>query len=59
MTIAPERRAGGDNTPPPEDLVTLTIDDVEVSVPKGTLIIRAAELLGEVVPPKGVTRRSR
>ena len=26
-----------------EDLVTLTIDGVEVSVPKGTLMIRAAE----------------
>jgi NADH-quinone oxidoreductase subunit G len=51
MTIAPERRDGaGPGGPPPEDLVTLTIDDVEVSVPKGTLIIRAAELLGIQVP---------
>ena len=50
MTIAPERRAGNGSTPPPEDLVTLTIDDVEVSVPKGTLIIRAAELLGIQIP---------
>jgi NADH-quinone oxidoreductase subunit G len=33
-----------------EDLVTLTIDDVEVSVPKGTLAIRAAELIGVEVP---------
>ncbi len=33
-----------------EDLVTLTIDDVEVSVPKGTLVIRAAELIGVEVP---------
>ena len=33
-----------------EDLVTLTIDDVEVSVPKGTLVIRAAELIGVDVP---------
>ncbi len=33
-----------------EDLVTLTIDDVEVSVPKGTLAIRAAELVGVEVP---------
>ena len=31
---------------PKEDLVTLTIDGVEVSVPKGTLIIRAAEEIG-------------
>ncbi|MBM7791194.1 NADH-quinone oxidoreductase subunit G [Tenggerimyces flavus] len=33
-----------------ENLVTLTIDDIEVSVPKGTLIIRAAELIGIQVP---------
>ncbi len=33
-----------------EDLVTLTIDDVEVSVPKGTLVIRAAELIGTAIP---------
>ena len=33
-----------------EDLVTLTIDDVEVSVPKGTLVIRAAELIGVEIP---------
>jgi NADH-quinone oxidoreductase subunit G len=33
-----------------EDLITLTIDDIEVSVPKGTLVIRAAELIGVEVP---------
>jgi NADH-quinone oxidoreductase subunit G len=33
-----------------QDLVTLTIDDVEVSVPKGTLVIRAAELIGTEIP---------
>ena len=33
-----------------DDLVTLTIDDVEVSVPKGTLVIRAAELIGVEIP---------
>ena len=33
-----------------EDLVTVTIDDVEVSVPKGTLVIRAAELIGVDIP---------
>ena len=32
------------------DLITLTIDDVEVSVPKGTLVIRAAELVGVEIP---------
>ena len=32
-----------------EDLITLTIGDVEVSVPKGTLVIRAAELIGPML----------
>ncbi|MCD9200028.1 NADH-quinone oxidoreductase subunit G [Aeromicrobium wangtongii] len=32
------------------ELVTLTIDDVEVSVPKGTLVIRAAEVIGTEIP---------
>ncbi|BFV57714.1 NADH-quinone oxidoreductase subunit G [Kitasatospora sp. CMC57] len=32
------------------DLVTLTIDGVEVSVPKGTLVIRAAEQIGTQIP---------
>lgn len=31
-------------------MVNLVIDDVEVSVPKGTLVIRAAELLGVQIP---------
>ena len=33
-----------------EDLVSLTIDGIEVSVPKGTLIIRAAEQVGVQIP---------
>ncbi|MGA8986767.1 NADH-quinone oxidoreductase subunit G [Aeromicrobium sp.] len=37
-------------TQAPVELVTLTIDDVEVSVPKGTLVIRAAELIGTEIP---------
>ena len=37
-------------TQTPVELVTLTIDDVEVSVPKGTLLIRAAELIGVDIP---------
>ena len=32
------------------DLVTLTIDGFEVAVPKGTLVIRAAELVGISIP---------
>ncbi|SKB05707.1 NADH-quinone oxidoreductase subunit G [Aeromicrobium choanae] len=34
----------------PVDLVTLSIDDVDVTVPKGTLVIRAAELIGTEIP---------
>src|SRR5215217_2237303 len=33
-----------------EDLVTVTIDGFEIAVPKGTLVIRAAELLGIQIP---------
>ncbi len=40
----------GDALEPRPDLVTVTIDGVQTSVPKGTLIIRAAELLGVAVP---------
>jgi NADH-quinone oxidoreductase subunit G len=36
-------------TPPPQD-VTLTVDGKEVTVPAGTLIIRAAEQLGIEIP---------
>lgn len=32
------------------ELVTVTIDDTPVSVPKGTLVIRAAELIGVQIP---------
>ncbi|MFH8223830.1 NADH-quinone oxidoreductase subunit G [Streptomyces sp. NPDC018057] len=42
--------SGGAAAPPPDDLVTLTIDGVEISVPKGTLVIRAAEQLGIEIP---------
>src|SRR3954451_23856263 len=34
----------------PVEMVNLTIDGVEVSVPKGTLVIRAAELIGVQIP---------
>ena len=39
---------GADATP--VEMVNLTIDDVEISVPKGTLVIRAAELIGVEIP---------
>ncbi|MUL46440.1 NADH-quinone oxidoreductase subunit G [Mycobacterium sp. CBMA293] len=32
------------------EMVTLTIDDQQISVPKGTLVIRAAELMGVQIP---------
>ncbi|TRW81216.1 NADH-quinone oxidoreductase subunit G [Mycolicibacterium sp. 018/SC-01/001] len=35
---------------PTVEMVTLTIDGTEVSVPKGTLVIRAAELMGVQIP---------
>ncbi|MGH3354457.1 MAG: NADH-quinone oxidoreductase subunit G [Nocardioidaceae bacterium] len=44
-----QSRAGGQDAAL-QKLVTLTIDDVEVSVPEGTLVIRAAELIGVQVP---------
>ncbi|WP_394433280.1 NADH-quinone oxidoreductase subunit G [Streptomyces sp. SGAir0957] len=47
-TSAPS--GGGEAAVPPEDLVSLTIDGIEISVPKGTLVIRAAELLGIEIP---------
>jgi NADH-quinone oxidoreductase subunit G len=46
MTLAPDRPA----QPVPSDLVTVTIDGFELRVPKGTLIIRAAEQLGVQIP---------
>jgi len=48
MTVAPEK--SGTGQPPAEDLVTVTIDGIEISVPKGTLLIRAAEQLGIQIP---------
>src|SRR4051794_32294908 len=38
------------STEPAPELLTATIDDVEVSVPKGTLVIRAAEQIGIAIP---------
>ncbi|MGW0464445.1 NADH-quinone oxidoreductase subunit G [Streptomyces sp. NPDC003027] len=50
MTVTTSSPAGGGAAVPPEDLVTLTIDGAEISVPKGTLVIRAAEQLGIEIP---------
>jgi NADH-quinone oxidoreductase subunit G len=48
MTQAPQKTA--EKTPEKSDLVTLTIDGIEVSVPKNTLVIRAAEMVGVQIP---------
>ena len=50
MTVTADKNTSGASACRAEDLVTVTIDDVEVSVPKGTLVIRAAELIGVEVP---------
>jgi len=42
--------SGGGQGAPLVETVTLTIDEVEVTVPKGTLIIRAAEQVGIQIP---------
>ncbi|MBA2530836.1 MAG: (2Fe-2S)-binding protein, partial [Nocardioidaceae bacterium] len=50
MTVTARRDASGDELAPRDDLVRVTIDDVEVDVPKDTLVIRAAELIGVEIP---------
>ncbi|MGQ0631302.1 MAG: NADH-quinone oxidoreductase subunit G [Sporichthyaceae bacterium] len=47
MTIT---STSGSDLATPVDLVSLTIDGIEISVPKGTLVIRAAEQLGIQIP---------
>ena len=48
MTTTPEKSK--ETAPEKSDEVTLTIDGVEVSVPKNTLVIRAAEQIGVQIP---------
>ncbi|WP_053617018.1 NADH-quinone oxidoreductase subunit G [Nocardiopsis sp. NRRL B-16309] len=50
MTVTSNSSGGAAAAPPPEDLVTVTIDGFQIRVPKGTLLIRAAELLGIQIP---------
>src|SRR4249919_1729593 len=50
MTVTAPGAAASSEVSSREDLVTLTIDDIDVSVPKGTLVIRAAELIGVEIP---------
>jgi NADH-quinone oxidoreductase subunit G len=47
MTVTTNSAAKVDKV---DDLVSLTIDGFELQVPKGTLVIRAAELIGIEVP---------
>jgi len=63
MTIAPEKA----QAPAEAELVSVTIDGIEIAVPKGTLLIRAAEQLGIQIPrfcdhplldPAGACRQS-
>ena len=48
MTTTPEQSKS--RAPEKSDEVTLTIDGIEVSVPKNTLVIRAAEQVGVQIP---------
>ncbi|MDM7854385.1 NADH-quinone oxidoreductase subunit G [Cellulomonas alba] len=58
MTITTPRATGtplvpapaAETAPVPADTVTFTIDGVETTVPKGTLVIRAAEHVGIQIP---------
>ena len=50
MTATDDRTTAAPVTPPIADGVTLTIDGFQVTVPKGTLVIRAAEQLGIQIP---------
>ncbi len=47
MTVQPAQPPA---PPAPPDVVHVTVDGFEISVPKGTLIIRAAEMLGIQIP---------
>ncbi|GGV11184.1 NADH-quinone oxidoreductase [Actinomadura cremea] len=47
MTVTSDKK---NETQPAEEMVPVTIDGFEIEVPKGTLVIRAAELLGIQIP---------
>ncbi|MCP3759967.1 NADH-quinone oxidoreductase subunit G [Streptomyces sp. TBY4] len=50
MTVTTTAASGGGEAAVPADHISLTIDGIELSVPKGTLVIRAAEQLGIEIP---------
>jgi NADH-quinone oxidoreductase subunit G len=49
MTLQADKPAGG-TVQPRGDFITLTVDGIAVDVPPGTLVIRAAELIGIQIP---------
>ena len=49
MTVTDDAAEAGASVVP-TDHITATIDDIQVVVPKGTLVIRAAEQIGLEVP---------
>jgi NADH-quinone oxidoreductase subunit G len=50
MTVQASDSTGGGELARPVDGVSVTIDGFEITVPKGTLVIRAAEQLGIQIP---------
>ena len=50
MTIAPQSAGGAGQSLEAADLVTVTVDDIAVQVPKGSLVIRVAEQMGIEIP---------
>ena len=50
MTTAEDNKSTSTPAQPDVEMVSLTIDDHQISVPKGTLVIRAAELIGVQIP---------
>ncbi|GMA40634.1 NADH-quinone oxidoreductase subunit G [Mobilicoccus caccae] len=46
----PTSQGGDAQVPPPVEMVDAKIDGISVSVPKGTLVIRAAEMIGIEIP---------
>ena len=50
MTITNDPQTSNAGVAPALDLVNIVIDGVEMAVPKGTLVIRAAEQIGIEIP---------
>ena len=50
MTVTTSAPTGGMPAERPADHITVIIDGVQIDVPKGTLVIRAAEMIGVAIP---------